>query len=109
MQGFVIKTKAYGVSILCTECMATQVSPSAVEEHMPLDARLERTVECYNCEAEIDGEKEEPKPQSFTVTVEVVVYADDDVQTAVDASDYVVDILAGYFDHSEATEAKEHF
>lgn len=113
MQGYFIVTR-YNPEVahaVCKNCIDTE---NFTLQHgcdtVFIGEDFAGTVTCSVCDAQIDGEFVEPKPQSFTVTVEVIVYADNiDIETAADASEYVVDILDGYFEHAEATDVKEHF
>lgn len=110
MQGYLLTegTDATGVAA-CLDCARNGNRSIDGRETVWLGEDFIGRIPCTTCDVEIDGVEEEPKPQSFTVTVEVLVLADADVVTAADAGEYVVDILAGYFDCSEHTDVKEHF
>lgn len=106
MQGRVVKTAVFGVVVLCAECANWNNLSGA--DHIALEGLLQSNMVCSVCDAVIDGEEEEPKPESFTVTVQVVIYASDDIQTAQDAQDLVEQELC-HFESVEVQDILEHF
>ena len=110
MQGYLILNDEDATETVCKQCYDNGITFKVnTKRWIFLGSDMQFEVPCCTCDTVIDGVEEEPKPTSFTVTVEVLVNADDDIVTAADAGEYVVDILAGYFDHSEHTDVKEHF
>ena len=112
MQGFIIiDGSGDATETVCKGCYDNGITFKVNRSQTVfLGSDVQFEVPCSTCDTVIDGVEEEPKPTSFTVTVEVTVYADHlDIETGADAAEYVVDILGGYFEYSEATDVKEHF
>lgn len=111
MQGYIITKGGEVYETLCEECYDTGMLAGVRENPTVfIGSYVHFEIPCSICGNSIDGVEEDPKPTSFTVTVEVVVYADVvDVETGVEAGEYVTSILDSYVSYCEYTDVKEHF
>ena len=109
MQGFLLTegTDATGLAA-CLDCTRNGNRSIDGRETVWLGEDFIGKIPCTTCDAVIDGEEEEPRPESFTVTVQVVIYASDDIETAQDAQDLVEQELC-HFEGVEVQDVLEHF
>lgn len=112
MQGYIIIDSGEATETVCKQCYDNGITFKVnTKDWIFLGSDFKVEVPCYTCDTVIDGVEEKPKPHSWTVTVEVVVYhsEDEDLYTESDARDRVESALYDEFGDVRIVDSVEHF